>query len=310
MIGTVNLNAAIDQFYLVPRLKSGSVNRVTESRAAAGGKGMNVARVISQCGYSAAAAGFRGGASGEVIRRELERLGIRDFYTDTGLECRRCLNVKDASDGSQTELLEPGPQIPLQLQEQFLQDFDHMAVLCQVLTFSGSAPSGVEKDVYKKLVLRAKAAGRPVLLDASGELLRYGLEGGPALAKPNREELFQLLGEEVEQQKLPRALEQLRSRYGVGIMTVSLGAQGVMAADGTQTLLAAPPKDLPVVNTVGCGDSMMAAFAIGLHEGFSLEETLRYGVAVSAANALTEQTGSCDPQTVRELLPAVEVFPV
>ena len=306
MIGAVNLNAAIDQLYVVEKLRTGGVNRILESRGAAGGKGMNVARVASLCGYAVAAAGFRGGAAGAVIEAELARLGIKDFYTETKSECRRCLNIKDAADGSQTEFLEPGPQISPEELERFWNDYDRMMVECQVLTLSGSVPAGVPPDIYFQLIQKAKEAGRAVLLDTSGHLLRQGIQGGPTLAKPNLQEMAQLLGE-LPSQQLPRMLEQLRSSYGIQIMTMSLGAQGVLATDGSHLFWGAPPQGLPVVNTVGCGDSMMAAFAIAIQEHFSLEEMVRYGVAVSAANALTRETGSCSLETVGKLLPQVRV---
>ncbi|MEE0418882.1 MAG: PfkB family carbohydrate kinase [Lachnospiraceae bacterium] len=50
------------------------------------------------------------------------------------------------------------------------------------------------------------------------------------------------------------------------------------------------PPLISAVNTVGCGDFMTAALAVGLYRDYGIQEILRYGVAVSAANAMSLQT--------------------
>ena len=77
-----------------------------------------------------------------------------------------------------------------------------------------------------------------------------------------------------------------------------------MSEDGV--LQENPPK-IEVVNTVGCGDSMTAAFAVGLSRGYSIEEKIRYAVAVSAANAMTMQTGNFRQKDMERILPEVEI---
>ena len=67
------------------------------------------------------------------------------------------------------------------------------------------------------------------------------------------------------------------------------------------------PPAVNAINTVGCGDSMVAAFAVGFERGYSLEEALKYAVAVSAANTLTTTTGHYRPEDMREIYERVEV---
>ena len=66
------------------------------------------------------------------------------------------------------------------------------------------------------------------------------------------------------------------------------------------------PK-IDAVNTVGCGDSMIAGFALGLEEGLSIEETLRKASAISAAAALREETGFFVKEDMERLYPQIRI---
>lgn len=68
-----------------------------------------------------------------------------------------------------------------------------------------------------------------------------------------------------------------------------------------------PPK-IEVVNTVGCGDSMVGAFAVALERNMEPEDTLKYAVAVASANALSPNTGTFDPAKRDEIIQNVEII--
>ena len=57
---------------------------------------------------------------------------------------------------------------------------------------SGSVPAGVGKEIYKELTDMVKTAGKQVILDTSGELLKQGIESCPTVVKPNQEDLEML----------------------------------------------------------------------------------------------------------------------
>lgn len=58
---------------------------------------------------------------------------------------------------------------------------------------------------------------------------------------------------------------------------------------------------IEAVNTVGCGDAMMAGFAIGLKNHWDPSEILRYARALAAANARQERTGYFVKEEFEEL---------
>jgi tagatose 6-phosphate kinase len=71
MFLTVTPNTALDVTYEVTRLGPGATNRVDRPRARAGGKGVNVARVLHALGEAVHVIGFAGGQAGEAVEGEL-----------------------------------------------------------------------------------------------------------------------------------------------------------------------------------------------------------------------------------------------
>ena len=178
-----------------------------------------------------------------------------------------------------------------------------------VVTISGSAPAGLPQDVYVLLIEEANAHGKPVLLDTSGPLLREALHARPRLVKPNAEELHQLTGADTSSLEACAEAARLLRKQGAQIVAVSLGKDGVLVSSAQGVYRGITP-DVPVVNTVGCGDSMVAGFAVCLSRGLSLTEGIRYAVAVSTANALTKETGYFRREDLDWILPQVSVVPM
>ena len=105
--------------------------------------------------------------------------------------------------------------------------------------------------------------------------------------------------------ELIAAAQQLREA-GAGIVAVSLGKDGVLVVSKEGIFRGLTP-DVPVVNTVGCGDSMVAGFAVSLAHKKPLKEAIRFAVAVSTANALTKETGYYRQEDLARLLPEIRV---
>ena len=99
--------------------------------------------------------------------------------------------------------------------------------------------------------------------------------------KPNRIEAELLSGVPIrEKADFPRAAEALR-QLGVKRVFISLGADGVFAADenGEVWLPTVPGK---MVNTTGCGDAFMAALVWAAMEDLNLEESALAGLAAGS----------------------------
>ena len=151
----------------------------------------------------------------------------------------------------------------------------------------------------------AKAKDKKVILDTSGDLLKEGIKANPTMIKPNSEEMESLLGISINNKDeiIKSALKLHQS--GIEVV-VSLGDDGALLVSKEGIYQGRPPK-IDVVNTVGCGDSMVAAFAVGVERGYSLVDSLKYAISVSAANALTNPTGSFKQEDAESIYKDIEI---
>ena len=193
MITTVTLNPAIDKTITTSRLLPGQVNRGDSVKNIAGGKGINVTKVLRQYGSSVCALGFLGGYTGRFIEEYVEGLGAESAFTQIAGETRTSTNVL-SMDGYVTEILEPGPVICEEEKERFLQTYTEKLAGSRFVVLSGSAPKGLPTDIYAQLIELAERQKLRTVLDTSGELLVQGVKAKPFLIKPNTRELEYLTG--------------------------------------------------------------------------------------------------------------------
>ena len=306
MILTVTANAAIDKRYVMEHLDVGCVNRVTFTKANAGGKSINVARVASIIGEHITATGFLGGHAGKFISERVEARGIiSDFVWCKG-ESRTCINIWDEANHEQTEFLEPGFSVTQEDCQRLIDKFREIVPKCKVVTISGSEPRGADSGLYKSMVRIAEDLHVPVILDTSGKLLEDCLSEKPNMIKPNIDEIHAITGHRGEtREELIHAAHILHDR-GIETVVISLGAEGSLVSCNEGIFDVKVPR-VEAVNTVGCGDSMVAGYAVGISRGLPMEEIIRLGSAVSVANALQVETGVVDLKDVEALLPKIRI---
>lgn len=190
--------------------------------------------------------------------------------------------------------------------EEFKRQYRELADEADVAEMSGSVPQGLGPDAYQDLIGIVRAAGKPVILDTSGELLKAGLKACPTMVKPNIDEIRALTGTQCgTTEELIQAARQMQEA-GVELVAISLGKDGSLLSCRDGVYRAAVPQ-IEAVNTVGCGDSMVAGFAIGLEQKMAVPDMLRLASAISAASAMREETGYFRMSDMRELLPRITI---
>ena len=321
MILTVTLNAALDVTYRVPVLVPGQTHRVAEVAERAGGKGVNVARVLHALGEPVVATGLAGGASGGRIRSLLAAEGVREAFVVIAAESRRTVVVYDGEGA--TGLWEPGPTVSADEWSAFLRRFTDLARDARVVVLSGSLPPGVPADGYAVLIDLARSAGAQTVLDADQAALRHGLAAGPDLVKPNAEEFAGLVGralavpdprpgatgpaadaangpDAANGLDTAKAVEEVRS-LGAREAVASLGSAGLVAATTDGVVRRAFLPEPVAGNPTGAGDACVAALARGMIHRHPWPERLRDAVALSAAAVIAPVAGSVNLSDYRRL---------
>jgi 1-phosphofructokinase len=297
---TITLNPAIDKTVEIENLKTGEVNRLSSVRLDAGGKGINVSKVVKSLGGESKALGFLAGKNGEYIKGYLDSLEIENNFVFVSGETRTNMKIIDRVKNENTDINEPGSPISvedlIELDERIFSEVKEDSIL----VFSGSIPAGIPKNIYHTWIKKAKELGAKTILDADGVLLKEGVQAGPYLVKPNIHELESFYNEKLESTEDVIKVAKRFFEYGVEKIVVSLGGDGGLFIDKDNVIHAKGLK-VPVRSTVGAGDSMVAALAVAMEREYSLEDTVILSSAASAANVMTSGTQPAELKDILEL---------
>lgn len=289
MIVTVTPNAAVDLTYSLPDIRFGDTNRVATAIARAGGKGLNVARVIHQQGHKVEAIATAGGLTGRALVGDLARAGIRTRIVTVAGDTRRTIALVESRRERTTILNEHGVDHTPQEWLQLTKATTAALAAASCLVGSGSLPPGADKGFYAQLVALARERDVPSVIDTSGPALLAAARAGASVLKPNREELVQATGisDPVDG---ARALLQL----GAELVLVSIGDRGMIALsrEYPQAPLHARLPRVLAGNATGAGDAAVAGVAVALSKGTTdVEALLRQATAWSAAAVLMPLAG-------------------
>ena len=306
MIITLTMNPALDKTMEVESLNLGGLNRVQNVQVDAGGKGINVSKMIKCLGGMSLATGFVGGESGDKLLITVEKLGLKhDFITIVG-ETRTNIKVFDKKHGI-TELNETGIILTTQDEQNICDKLVELADEKEIFVLSGSLPAGVGANFYQKIITRLKEKGAKVFLDADGEAFKLGIEAKPNYIKPNLYELTQYfnVSENISLIEIKELCHKLIDS-GIELVAVSMGEKGAMFVTSEKALYA-EGLDVKASSTVGAGDSMIGTMVYGMEQKISLEDLIKLSMAAASGAVMTEGTKPPTYELVEQLKGRVEL---
>ncbi|MBI4898232.1 MAG: 1-phosphofructokinase family hexose kinase [Actinobacteria bacterium] len=311
MIITVTLNAAIDNTLAVPHFRLGARHRAVQKHAAAGGKGINVARALKCLGQPVIATGFAGGATGTRIIEYLTGESVLNDFVRIGEESRTSTVVTDPTNGRQTEINEHGPTVTEAELELFREKLMYLARGADICVIAGSIPRGIPAGFYGELIGGLRKLDVTTIIDAEGEVMSLAVKAEPDLVTPNVVEAEELVGHEFgDAEDLAAAPAEIR---GLGardsIVTDEHGCWAVFAEEPDVTLHVKAPV-LDAVTTVGSGDALLAGFVTARYIGLDDVAALRYAVACGAESTQHFGAGTLEPAAVDQLVDKVELTAV
>ncbi len=306
MIITVTLSPTIDKTIYVEGFKLDSINNMKGTREDAGGKGINVSKMIKKLQGDTLATGFIGGLVGNDIKKKLDDDLIPYDFIQVEHPSRYNIKIVDRQVKTFTDINEGGgvitPEEIAALESKIFQQ----ATEGDLLILSGRVPDSVEKSIYRKWIQKANSRGIQVILDADHEPLKEAIQAGPYMIKPNIHELERLLDTTFKSiddvaKRLPELLA-----YGIEVIVVSLGDKGAYIFTAHEAYYA---KGLPVnvKSTVGAGDSMVGAMAYSITKGMQIKDAFHYAVATSTATVQKEGTIMADVDEIEVVMNKVKI---
>jgi 1-phosphofructokinase family hexose kinase len=313
LIATPNL--CLDRTQMLAELVPGAVMRALQVEVTAGGKGVNVARVVRAHGRRATLVSLVADNDRNHLLGLLQGEGAEVVDVPMPGDARMAM-IMIEPDGRITVVNEPGSVVSGETWAAYRDAVERSLPGSEVLVCSGSLPPGAPADGYGQLVELAHRVGALGLVDAAPSALRASLASGPDLVAPNLQEAEAAISGDVGS-VLADADTDVRERASVAAVqlcalgarhaAVTAGEHGVaLATAGIDDVDWIPTVPVEVVSAVGAGDSFLGGVVLALDAGGAGDvdwvTAVVRGTATATASCEQLRAGGVDPRRVEVLI--------
>ncbi|HZJ61301.1 MAG TPA: 1-phosphofructokinase family hexose kinase [Chitinophagaceae bacterium] len=296
---TITFSPCVDKSFSIPELIPEKKLRTSIPKTEPGGGGINVARVLARLGTNAIALYPSGGYTGQALDELIAKEHIPAIPVKTRNETRENVIVLETSTNKQFRFTMPATSLSEKEIERLLESIEHVKKL-DFIVVSGSLPAGIAPNIFSRIAIVGKKKAK-LVVDTSGEGLKYAVDQGVYLIKPNISELAYLAGKEyLHTNEIVHHAKSIIKTKNCEIIVVSLNAAGAVLITKNATIAVTPPA-VKVKSTVGAGDSMVAGMVFALSRGDDIETASQYGVACGTAATLNAGTELCHKKDVEVL---------
>lgn len=288
MILTICPNPSIDCTIELDSLNVGKLNRVDNKVETYSGKALNVAVGVARLKEKSFATGFMFDAHARLFEHVLDKEGVEHKFVYNKGNARTNYKIIDKR-SMLTEINDKGETVTKEKQQELIDTVKDLAPNYDIAVMSGSLPKGVAPEFYAQ-VLSVIPENVKVIVDTEKANMLSAIGSREIfMVKPNLRELEDFTG------KIVRDLHDMvnaSKKYlnkGVKYVLVSLGAEGAVLTDGTESFFC-KSASVAVNSTVGAGDSMVSAVCVGIEKGVPMQEILRMAAAAGTAAVTTSGT--------------------
>ncbi len=303
------MNPAIDRTILVDRLAFDDRAYILSSKDSPGGRGINASCVIHSFGAPTLAILPAGGGRGTRFEQFLDDCGFPVTTVPIANDIRLNLTVTDRH-GLTIKLNEVGPRLDPTEVAAIEAAVEARLGETSWLMLCGSLPPGVPSSFYARLIERARSRGVPTLLDTDGDALAQGIEAGPTIVTPNKQEAERLLNSVLLTRSQSIAAAKRIHALGAQSVVLSLGSRGAMGVDHNDGVWEAIPPRIDAISPIGAGDAMAAAVLWAHGNGNDFSEALRWGVAAGTASAQLPGMSFATLEQTRTIHDEVDLRPI
>lgn len=288
MILTICPNPSIDCTIELDSLNVGKLNRVDNKVETYSGKALNVAVGVARLNEKSFATGFMFDAHARLFEQVLDKEGVAHKFVYNKGSARTNYKIIDKR-SMLTEINDRGEAVSLEKQEELVKLVEQISPDYEIAVMSGSLPKGVEPSFYGR-VLSVIPDHVKVIVDTEKANMLSALGAREVfMVKPNLRELESFTGNVVRDLHDMVHSSKHYLDKGVKYVLVSLGAEGAVLTDGTESFFC-KSASVAVNSTVGAGDSMVSAVCVGVEKGMPMQEILRMAAAAGTAAVTTSGT--------------------
>ncbi|MBN2072987.1 MAG: hexose kinase [Actinobacteria bacterium] len=304
MIYTSTFNPVLDVTVSVDSLQRGKMNMTEMKSISAGGKGLNVSRVLGRLGIRNKAIALCGGMIGRDIEKLLLDEGMDFQIIPIKENTRMSIKVTERKYGRMTQINNAGPFVSATEFKELRDFISGMDPEPSSFIMSGSLPPGIDETFYAEIINKCNKDNVKTLLDTSGKPLYYGIMAVPGILKITLDELKEVSDGyfNLEPARLIRKIID----DGTDIIMLTDGAGKVRFYDSFDSYIITPPR-LEGLYPTGSGDCVSAGLLYALQNDFGKEDMVKFAVACGSANVLNEYPGRIDLEQISKLLPEIRV---
>jgi len=301
---SVTLNPSIDVTLWTDGLDFDATNRVLEEAREAGGKGINVSRVVQTFNLPNLCLSVVGEDNSAEFAGYLEQESIHYELLKVQGAVRENLTLRYGE--NTMKINRKGPFLSVMMIGALMALIQSRMKEGDIVTFGGSLPENVAVSDYVELMMAVKQAGGRVVVDSDLLTLDDYRRVSPWLIKPNIHELRRIVPvEDDSDEAVIRAARELQ-RAGVENVLVSRGEKGLICVNDRAAVKATAPS-VEAKSTVGAGDSALAGFLIGVVKEYGVEECVRLASACGSACVMQDGTALATRDLAFSLLDRVDV---
>ena len=312
---TVTLNPAIDRIMEIAGFQVGGHQRGETVARVPAGKGVNLARALSELGVASIATGFVGRLQLEEYETSFRDSLVQPQFLAVDGRTRENVTVIDPTSATETHLRDKGLSPTPADFGRLRNKINLLAKPDRLFVFSGSLPTGMQTSHVVELADIVLSKGANVAVDGPGDLLAALRDRNLWLIKPNREELTAMNGGSIERrnERDPIGEDEIRRiacplTANVDVVIVSCAAAGGYLFSKLSSLRGRVEFDpARVRSSVGCGDCLLAAFIAAQNRGDAVESAYRYALSVATAASYEVVPGRFDPAVIDDLQTKVVV---
>lgn len=304
----VALNPSVDVTLEVDTISENIPNLVKRELKDAGGKGVNVAKLLTNFKVPNKLLGILGEDNHDTFLKELNDLGVKyDFVTFPGMVR---VNVTVVSgDHRELKFNKKGDPVTRADLRRLAEELLEVVGPDCLVVFAGSLPVGLQPEDFIKLVQQVQKKTEYIALNVSFLNVEETMALRPFIIRPSRYELQNMVGAPLE--RLEDVIYWSKRLHAAGINHVltSLGEEGFLYINTHHCVRVSVPK-LEVKTSVGAGDALLAGFIYGQVRQLREEDCLRCAAAfasVSVTLAGSRVVSKENAPMLREVIDQIKV---
>lgn len=302
---TLLLNPAYDVTVECEQFLLRAENREVSERFDAGGKAINVSRVLKSAGVGSTAIILAGEDNLPAYIEKLNQEDITAVIIREKGRIRENISIR-TPDGSITRLMRSGFTFSTQNLDEIKRILRQNCLPGCFCVISGSIPPGMSEDQLEEICTYTRSRGAKLILDTRSLGLKRLLRLKPYIIKPNLEEFEMLTGNKGLSRSEQKKIALTFIENGIENILLSLGSEGMMYISTAGAYFAEVPKICPI-SAVGAGDSSLAGFLLAINNEDLPDKRLRLAAAFGTAACLTEGTNPPHPQDIQAIYQQIRV---